>query len=96
MYMMIDFDFNVGTRERHNIHFHFNQFAGNLWIKIDDKDIIKDFRMYSMSLTKNYEFTVGTDERHDVLIAKTRKFFAAGYRKQTCQVFVDGELLEEH
>jgi hypothetical protein len=92
----VDFNVDIGQQERHNVHFHFNQLVGNLWIKVDGEPVVRDFRMFSNSLTKRYDLVVGDAEKHDVAIAKTRKRLIGGARKQTYQVFVDGQLLEEH
>lgn len=51
--------------------------------------------MYSVSVTKKYEFPVGASERHDVAIEITRKRLLGGARKQTYKVYVDGHLQEE-
>lgn len=91
----MDFDFDIGKLERHRVHFHFNQFIGTLRISVDDKIVVKDFRMFDPELTKRYEFVVGENEKHDVAIEKTRKRWNGGARKQAYRVFEDGQLLEE-
>jgi len=92
----MQFSFNVGVDEKHRVDFSFDQFIGNLQILVDGQTAVKDFRMFSLSLTKRYEFSVGEQERHDVVIEKKRKLFLAGLRPQQYRIFVDGKLVETH
>ena len=92
----MDFTFSVGDSEKHRVDFHFNQFWGNLRIKIDNETVVKDFRTYEVSDSKKYEFPVGSRERHDVVVEITRKSFLGSARKQACKVYVDGRLQEQH
>ena len=92
----MQFSFIVGAQEKHQVDFSFDQFIGNLEIRIDGQPAIKDFRMFSLSLTKRYEFIVGVDERHQVAIEKKRKLFLAGFRPQQYRIFVDGQLVQTY
>jgi len=38
---MLNFDFKVGEIEIHEVEFYFNQFWGNLYIKLDGNIMIK-------------------------------------------------------
>ena len=69
---------------------------GNLNILVDGQSTVKDFRMFSLSLTKRYEFTVGVEERHNVVIEKKRKLFLAGLRPQHYRIFIDGQLVQTY
>ena len=90
------FSFEVGTEERHTVEFYFNSMWGNLSIKVDGEEVVRDLRMLSLSLTKAYSFNVGTREQHTVRIEKERKLFLAGLRKQKYRVFVDDHLVNEY
>jgi hypothetical protein len=90
------FSFTVGINEQHRVDFSFDQFIGNLEIKVDGQTAVKDFRIASLKLTKRYELVVGAAEKHQVVIEKKRKLFLAGMRTQRYRVFVDGKLVETH
>jgi hypothetical protein len=90
------FSFQVGTQEPHQVDFSFDQFAGNLEIRIDGQPLVKDFRMLSLRLTKRYEFTVGSTELHQIAIEKKRKLFLAGFRPQRYRIFIDGQLAQTY
>ena len=90
------FTFDVGFHEQHRVDFSFDQFVGNLEIKVDGEPLVKDFRMFSLRLTKRYEFTVGHNEQHQVAIEKKRKLFLAGLRPQQYKVFIDGRLVQTY
>lgn len=92
----MQFSFIVGAGEKHQVDFSFDQFIGNLEIRVDGQPVIKDFRMLSLSLTKQYEFTVGVQERHSVKIEKKRKLFLAGVRPQQYRIFIDGQLVQTY
>ena len=90
------FTFQVGEGEKHQVTFHFNQLVGNLKITVDQKPVVRDFRIASLKLVKTYAFPVGNAERHNVRIEKERKLLLAGFRKQRYRVFVDDALVQEH
>ena len=90
------FSFLVGIQEQHQIDFSFDQVIGNLEIRVDGEQLVKDFRMLSVKLTKRYEFTVGKEEQHQIAIEKKRKLFLAGFRPQQYRVFIDGQLVQTH
>lgn len=92
----MQFSFIVGAQEKHQVDFSFDQFIGNLEIRVDGQPAIKDFRMLSLSLTKRYNFIVGTNERHQVTIEKKRKLFLAGLRPMRYRIFVDGQLVQTY
>ena len=90
------FSFQVGTQEQHQVDFSFDQFAGNLEIRVDGQPLVKDFRMLSLRLTKRFEFTVGSSELHQIAIEKKRKLFLAGFRPQRYRIFIDGQLAQTY
>ena len=92
----MNFSFEVGAEERHIVEFDFNSMRGDLSIKVDGDEVVRDFRMFSLSLTKEYRFNVGTREQHTVRIEKKRKLFLAGLRKQKYRVYVDDKLVNEY
>jgi len=92
----VQFSFRVGVSEQHQIDFSFDQFIGNLEIRVDGQPLVKDFRLLSLKLTKRYEFEVGTQERHQIAIEKKRKLFLAGFRPQQYRVFIDGQLVQTY
>ena len=90
------FSFEVGEQEKHVVSLNFNQMVGLLSISVDNREVISELRMLSLSLVKTYDFVVGVNERHAVRIEKKRKLFLAGLRNQKYRVFVDGRLIAEH
>ncbi len=89
------FSLNVGELEKHTVDFYFNQWTGNLNINVDGRREVDDFRMFSLKLTKEYEFPVGTNERHCIRIEKQRKLLLAGFRPQTYRAYIDDTLVKE-
>jgi hypothetical protein len=66
-----------------------------LKISVDGKPIIQKFLMFSRSTSTQYQFKVGKEEQHEVMIEEVARF-NTGVRKHTCRVFVDGALLQEY
>jgi hypothetical protein len=88
-------EFEVGYLEQHKVFFSFNKFWGGVVIKVDGKKIIGDLRTISFSLTKAYQFRVGSKEFHEVKIEKIRPLLFAGFRSNDYKVYVDGVLVKE-
>jgi hypothetical protein len=87
----LDFEFEVGETERHNVAFQFDQLWGPLKISVDGKPVIKKLGMFSLKQTSRYEFSVGSSEPHEVRIEKSRKALLGGFQAQECVAYVDGE-----
>ena len=92
----MQFSFMVGVQEKHQVDFSFDQFMGNLAIRVDGQPAVKDFRMLSLKLTKRYEFSVGVNEKHHVAIEKKRKLFLAGLRPMQYRIFINGNLVQTY
>jgi hypothetical protein len=90
------FSFTIGVDEKHQVDFSFDQFIGNVEIRVDGQPAVKDFRMLSLRLTKRYELTVGVNEKHHIMIEKRRKLFLAGFRPQRYRIFIDGNLAQTY
>lgn len=86
---VLEFQFEVGDDERHEVGFRFNRSLGPLTISVDDQPVIKKFKIFSGSTTERYELTVGETERHNVVIEKTRRPFLGGMQPQACIAYVD-------
>jgi hypothetical protein len=87
----LDFEFEVGESERHNVAFQFDQLWGPLKISVDGKPVIRKLGMFSLRRTSGYEFSVGSSELHQVRIEKTRKALVGGFQAQECVAYVDGQ-----
>lgn len=92
----VQFSFEVGNYEKHIVMLNYEQMIGLLTIHIDGREVVKELRLFSLSLVKSYEFMVGAHERHHVRIEKERKLFLAGLRNQKYRVFLDGQLIREY
>ncbi|HEX4434782.1 MAG TPA: hypothetical protein VH012_08125 [Acidimicrobiales bacterium] len=86
----LDFEFEVGESERHNVAFRFDQLWGPLVISVDGQPVIKKLEVFSLRRTGRYEFSVGSSEPHQVRIEKTRQALVGGFQGQECVAYVDG------
>jgi hypothetical protein len=86
----LNVDVQVGSTERHTVHFFRNPFTGRVRIAIDGDPVQSRIEWLGIKLVRNYEVSVGQVETHTVTFVKTRKLFFAGYRKQTVVAYVDG------
>lgn len=50
---------------------------------------------FTLTLTKKYDFRVGSDKQYSVVLEHTRPRAFAGLRSHAYKVFVDGELVKE-
>ena len=94
----IDFAFDVGKEETHRVAFHWGQLFGRVRITVDDVQVVEKNQAISLRSprTKKFEFSVGQNEVHEVVIEKTRKLILGGARKQNCRALVDGEVVAQH
>ena len=76
---IVDFRVAVGTEETHDVHLHFNQWFGQVRIDVDGEDTAGDWRVFTFHKTRRYEFPVGREERHDVVVEKSRKGILGGF-----------------
>ena len=86
----VEFRFEVGEVEKHEVRFVFDQTWGPVRIWVDDELVAKGFEMLSFATVKTYAIEVGTDEKHQVEIVKTRMRFVGGLRQQAIVGRVDG------
>jgi hypothetical protein len=91
----VQLSFEVGQSERHRVDFAFDKFWGRLTIAVDGNSVVDQVRLFSVSLVKSYEFTVGDLEKHAVRIDKHRMAYLAGFRPQPVKACVDGQLVAE-
>ncbi|MBE1537395.1 hypothetical protein [Actinomadura algeriensis] len=87
------FWFDVGQYERHRVEFFFDRMWGRVKIKVDGREVVTKRILFGFRMTERFRFTVGHQERHEVLIEKTRKALAPGFRPSTYRVFADGVFL---
>jgi hypothetical protein len=86
----LEFEFEVGQTERHNVAFRFDQLFGPLQISVDGKPVIGKFEMFSLKHVGRDEFSVGSSEPDEVRIEKTRTSLMGGFQAQECVTYVDG------
>jgi len=89
VWQVIEFHFEVGEHERHDVAFRFNRSLGPLTISVDRQRVVRKFRIFSGSSTERYQLSVGETERHDVVIEKRRQGFLGGFSSQECVAYVD-------
>jgi hypothetical protein len=87
----LDFEFEVGQSERHNVAFQFDQLWGPLKISVDGKRVVSKLEIFNLRRTSHYDFSVGSSEPHQVRIEKTRKAAVGGFQAQECVAYVDGQ-----
>ena len=87
--------FDVGSAEVHRVVFRFNKSWGTVNLDVDDEPVVRDIRVFSISLTKKYVVSVGTAERHEIRIEKDRTVMFAGARRQPIRAYVDNILVAE-
>jgi hypothetical protein len=87
------FSVEIGSKEKHQIDFSFNQIFGGLVIRADGQVVRRDFRGLSFSTVKAYEFQLGCDEKLVVRIEKERRLVFGYLFPQKYRVFVNGDLI---
>lgn len=83
--------FEVGHEEKHFVEFRWSQVLGLARIWVDGREVLRERHNFSLHRTRRYKVTVGDVEIHSVVIEKTRPLWFAGFRRQGCRAFVDGD-----
>lgn len=87
------FSFDVGVVERHRVDFAWDQMWGNATVTVDGVPLVQDLQMFSLSLVKSWDVTIGVTEIHHVRIEKHRPLLFSWARPQPLFAFVDGTLV---
>ncbi|MFV2178790.1 hypothetical protein ACFHW2_36790 [Actinomadura sp. LOL_016] len=87
------FWFDVGHYERHRVEYFYDRMWGRVKIRVDGREVESKLILFHLRMTHRFQFVVGHEERHEVVIEKTRKVLFAGFRPSAYQVFVDGVLI---
>jgi hypothetical protein len=95
------FAFKLPDAEETVIEFYRNSFLGSVLIKANDRVVFSRSAFnpaihFSLSLSRNYEFSLpGSSPRH-ICITKERPLFLAGFRRNCYIVSFNGQPLAEH
>ena len=84
------FKIEVGEIEKHQVEFTYNQLAGRVTIKVDEKIIRNSVRLLNEPAHEVYQFVVGQMVRTEVRIEKWRKQL---FGSRNC-FYVDGRLVD--
>jgi hypothetical protein len=87
--------FEVGTNERHEVAYSWDQMWGRESLAVDGIGVLKTVQVMSFSLVRVREVTVGEVERHQVRVEKRRELILAGFRPQVITAYVDDEKVAE-
>ena len=85
-----EFEFEVGDTERHSVRYHFNQTLGALRIWVDDRLVLRKFKLFSLHATSRYESRGGYRGAPQRGHRAFSQVVVGGLRAQTCTTFVDG------
>jgi hypothetical protein len=95
------FSFTLPDPDATVIEFYRSSFWGSVWIKANGQKVLgrsafNPLIHFSLSLTRNYEFSLpGSSPRH-VCITKLRPLLLAGFRRNRYTVTFNGHPIEEH
>jgi hypothetical protein len=92
----VQFSFDVGDMELHHVSFSWHQANGEATIIVDGMEVLNETHLFGLKHKSLYCISVGTAERHDVVIEKKTRAMYGGIRKQSFRAFVDGDVIAEH
>ncbi len=95
------FSFYVGKTEKCRVEFSRNPFSGRVTVTVDGESTTlrspwNPSTHFSPRLTRRYQFTVGDQEKYEVVIKEERPLLYAGLRRPKYRALVDGSLVAEH
>ena len=91
------FSFDVGKTEKCRVEFSRNPFSGRVTVTVEPGESVamREPKIPSTRL-RRYEFIVGNQEKHEVVIEIERPLLCADFRRQKYRVLVGDLLVEEH
>jgi len=97
----VKFTFMLPEPEATVIEFYRSSFWGTVWIKANGRVVFSQSAFnpsihFSLSLTRNYEFSLPGSSPRDICITKERPRFLAGFRRNRYIVSFNGQPLGEH
>jgi hypothetical protein len=99
--LTLTFTFKLPTPEEIIVEFHRSSFWGSVWVKANGQKVFSrsafnPLNQFSLSTTRNYEFSLpGPSPRH-VCITKERPLLLAGFRRNRYIVFFNNQPIAEH
>jgi len=95
------FILEVGNQEKTRIEFYRNWWWGTTRITSNGRIVTTTppcslLTHFNLGLVKHYEFVVGEQEKHRVVIERERPLLLPGFRPHTYRVYLDKQLIEEH
>ncbi len=69
----MQFAVEIGEIEKHRLEYSFNQLTGNLVIKVNERPVKQERRLFNEPQFETHIFVVGNQERYTVRIEKERK-----------------------
>jgi hypothetical protein len=89
----VDFTFEVGSLEKHNVVVHWRQWRSELTVDVDGVSVVQDRPLLQLKLLKRHVFSVGDSEQHSIEIEQRRKLSNPTFREETFRVLVDGNVM---
>ena len=97
----MEFGFEVGISEKHQVQLQRNWFTGKQVILVDSHPVATTSPFnpgthFSVKHSTKHEFSVGDIEKHTVQIERVRPDIFAGCMPHTFRIFIDEILFSEH
>ncbi len=84
------FTLEVGTQERHQIEFEFNQLLGRSVLKVDGREVFRKNRWFSEPVVESFDIEISGRDQIRLRIVKERKLLVTSRYK----VYVDNRLTQ--
>jgi hypothetical protein len=97
----VEFKFEVGQNEKHEVQFSRNRHTARIKVLVDNEEVASQNPLnlathISFKLTKRFEFPVGSQEKHLIRIEHIRPLLVAGFRKHLYRIFIDELFYKEY
>ena len=79
----------MGNQEQHKVRFRLDQAISQLTIDVDRDYIVNETQQFSLSMVKQYRFSVGKEELHAVILEKRREMLMTGSKPYTFRIWID-------
>ena len=91
----VQFSFQVGTSEVHEVTVQWFQWSGHLFVLVDGVEKLHWHLVVGLKMVRRWELPIGNHEIHQVAIEKQWQIPYSAFHRQTIRAYVDGHLVKE-
>lgn len=87
--------FTIGYQEQHAVSIYYDRFWGKFEICVDGYTAIHQWLIFGFELTRSFPLWIGVNEKHYLVVQKTRPLLMPYLQPHTYRIWIDHVLVHE-